>query len=223
MRQWWSFLMLFVATAAGAGQGVVIWYSEQEEGIEPYPVRYIVTEDYLRSDNGGSDEGFVLLDRNKKIIYNVVPSSATILVIDGSAGLATPPPSLRIDESGSDHEDAPAIAGHKAREVQVYAGERFCYGAVVVPGLDEAVGAALREFAHVLAARRAQTLDNTPPEMRDDCFLARYVYAPARHLAQGLPVEEWDVFGRRRRLAAPAEAIEVDDALFELPAEYRRY
>lgn len=216
-------LLLLAAGVANAEQATVFWYSEQETGVEPSRLRYVVTKAFLRSDDGDPANGFVLLDRAKKTIYNVVPSSKTILVIDGAAGIGERPATLNIEERWNDHPDAPAIGGKAVREVQVFVDDRFCYGAVVVPGLDDAAAGALREFAHVLAARQLGTLDNTPEEYRDGCYLARYVYAPALHLARGLPVEEWDSYGRRRSLLGAGETIDVDAGLFELPVGYRRY
>ncbi len=216
-------IALLTASAARAGQGVVVWYGEQEQGTGSYPLRYIVTDDFMRSDSGDAKDGFVLLDRKKKIVYSVVRESKTILVIDGSAGPAAAPPALHIEERWTEHPDAPPIDGKAVRELQVFADGRFCYGALIVPGLDDGVSRALLEFAQVLAARQLKTLDNTPEEFRDGCFMTRYVYAPARDLSYGLPVEEWDVYGRRKNLVKPGEPIEVDDALFALPADYRRY
>jgi len=223
-RRLWLAAALTVSAAAHAAQGIVVWYNEQEQGTGAYPVRYIVTDDFLRSDGGGDpNDGFVLLDRRHKTVYNVVRDSKTILVIDGSAAPTAAPPDLRIDERWSEHADAPPIDGKPARELQVFADDHFCYGAVVIPGLDEKVTRALQEFQQVLATRQLKTLDNTPEEFRDVCFMTRYVYAPARHLSYGLPIEEWDVYGRRKSLVKAAQRIDVDDALFTLPPDYRRY
>jgi len=78
-----GFLLVASAAAGAGGKGAVLWYAEQEAGIEPYKVRYIVSQDFMRSDEGIDEGGFVLLDRAQRQIYSVVPQNRTILHIDG--------------------------------------------------------------------------------------------------------------------------------------------
>ena len=59
--------------------------------------------------------------------------------------------------------------------------------------------------------------------MQTPCFLSRHVYAPARHLLEGLPVSEWDESGYRRTLVDYRENGMVAADLFELPDDYERF
>ena len=67
--------MLLSRPLAAESTGTVLWYLEQEAGGEPYQVRYIVTDEFLRSDEGDDEGSFVLLDRAQRRIYNVVPAT----------------------------------------------------------------------------------------------------------------------------------------------------
>ena len=44
--------MLAPCPANAELSGTVIWYLEQEAGGEPYRVRYVITSEFMRSDDG---------------------------------------------------------------------------------------------------------------------------------------------------------------------------
>ena len=91
-------LLLIVCSGVNAGvRGSVLWYAEQEAGVEPYKVRYIINRDFMRSDEGSDEGGFVLLDRAEQQIYSVVPQNRTILHIDGRGELPQVSPQLAIE------------------------------------------------------------------------------------------------------------------------------
>ena len=61
-----TLLLLASGWAYGGVTGTVLWYLEQEAGIQPYKVRYLVTEQFMRSDEGGSEGGFALFNRKTR-------------------------------------------------------------------------------------------------------------------------------------------------------------
>ena len=76
--------MLLTSTLTQAAvNGSILWYLEQEAGIEPYKVRYLVTDGFMRSDEGDGEGGFALFNRKTKQVYSVAPESRTVLRIDG--------------------------------------------------------------------------------------------------------------------------------------------
>lgn len=205
-----------------ADDAVIVWYSEQETGTEPEKVRYIVTDKFMRLDNGGSEQGFVLLDRQQKKIFNVVPETQTILVIDGNSPLPSAPGTFIIRESESAAPRAPRLHGKAIHEIHVSSDTELCYSAMVAPGLHDDVRQAQLEFKQVLAVQQSRVLDRTPRSMRSNCFMIQYLYAPARHLHTGLPVREWSEDGKRRQLLDFQTTL-VESSLFELPTGYRQY
>ena len=77
--------------------------------------------------------------------------------------------------------------------------------------------------AGVLAARQKNTLESVPDFMRTPCFFARYIHAPAQHLENGLPIQEWDATGYRRSLVDFDESRRVSRTVFSLPTGYDRF
>jgi len=213
-----SGLLLVVYTGVNAGEkGTVLWYAEQERGIEPYKVRYIVSGDFMRSDEGSDEGGFVLLDRSEQQIYSVVPQNRTILHLDGRGELPRVPPQLSIEIKRSADEKAPKLAGEVPVTLELIANQELCYSAVIVPGHLEQARAAFREFAQALSIQQSRTLAATPQEYQTPCFLSRYLYATDFHLQQGIPLVDWSEEGHRRELLDYQTGVELDEGLFELP------
>ena len=205
-----------------AEEAVVVWYSEQEAGVEPYRVRYIVTDKFLRSDDGGSEHGFILLDRQQKKICNIVPAAQSILEIDGNAAIPVAPESFAIKQTQTADPAVPKISGKAVHEIRVSSEKQLCYTAMVVPGLHDEVRQAFLEFKQILAVQQSRTLEATPVEMRTDCFMIQNLFAPGLHLLHGLPVHEWNKDGWSRQLIE-FQTMPQDSALFDLPSGYRHY
>ena len=93
---------------------------------------------------------------------------------------------------------------------------------MVVPDLMQAAVDGLAEYERLLAGQQAAKLENTPVEFRTPCFLSRYIYAPGRHLLQGLPIQVWDPGGFRRALVNFSPDARVPHTLFEVPLEYEQ-
>ena len=90
-------LIMLVSSVRADGDNVsatILWYAEQEPGVDPYRMRYLVTPDFLRSDDGVDSENFLLFDRKRKTIYSVVGENRTILQIDGGVETYAAPQEL---------------------------------------------------------------------------------------------------------------------------------
>ena len=211
-------LLLVVHTGVNTGEkGSILWYAEQETGIEPYKVRYIISEEFMRSDEGSDEGGFVLFDRTEQQIYSVVPQNRTILHVDGRGGLPQVAPQISIEIKRSADEKAPRVAGEVPITLELVANQELCYSAVIVPGHLQQARAAFREFAQALSIQQSRTLAATPQEYQTPCFLSRYLYATDFHLQQGIPLVDWSPEGHRRELLDYETGVELDEGLFELP------
>ncbi|MDT8385910.1 MAG: hypothetical protein RQ736_00210 [Thiogranum sp.] len=217
-----AFLVMPEAARADV-EATVVWYMEQEPGTEQFKVRYIVTPEYLRSDEGGDGEGFVLLDRKEKQIYNVVPGTGTVLEINGDGELPSPPASLSIEVQESIDRNAPRLEGHHALTLELSANGTPCRSAIVVPGLLENVSEALAEFQQVLAVQQARMLGNTPEELKTPCYLANTVFATDYHVGRGIPLMEWRTGALSRELLEYKRGVKMPESLFEMPEDYRRF
>ncbi len=222
-----SGLLVLVTLGAGApasgATGTVLWYLEQEAGSEPYRVRYLVTAEFMRSDDGNDGNDFVLLDRRQRQIYNVVPETASVLIIDGKGAAPQAPATLSIDVQETVDLQAPKLEGRQALTVVLSADGDVCQSAVVVPGLLDDARTAFREFAQVLAVQQARTLGNMPAEFQTPCSLARDVYAGDFHLGTGVPLLEWVDQGTRRELLEFERNVPMAEGLFVVPDDLRVY
>ena len=221
-------LLLPVTSMSGtppAPTGSLLWYEEQEAGIDAYPVRIMVVPGYLRMDDGQDDGDFLLFDRNNRKVFSINHEDRSILVVEPAASVtdSAPPPDLELGIEQIADESAPRVAGKKPEMYRFTAAGETCLEAVVVPGLLPQAVQALSEYSRLLAERQLAMLENTPEEFRTPCYLSRYVHAPGRQLAQGLPIQEWDSSGYRRQLTDFRDRVPVNPALFELPAGYNRH
>lgn len=198
-------------------------YEEQEQGTGQYPVRILVSRDYVRLDDNYDGSDFVLLDRRSRKLFSVSHEEGNILVIDSKPGDTSLPPDIVLTEVRNEDDDAPTIAGNAPLHVQYMADDVLCYEAVVIPGLLEDVTEALTEYVELLGLRQLNSLDAVPDTMQTPCFLSRYVYRPERHLTEGLPVQEWDAAGYQRTLVDYGEKQPVSRSLFVLPDGYEQF
>ena len=208
--------------ATGTATVNLLLYQEQEAGIEPYPVRIMVSPEFVRFDDGYPGSDFMLMERASRTIYNVSQEERSILVIVNPPVAAVLPDDLSLSETRETDPSAPLIAGKQPVHIQLLANGEACYQAIVVPGLLPEATAGLGEFAVILGERQRGDLQSVPADMQTPCFLARYAYAPERHLLEGLPVQEWDSAGYRRTLTDFRTGESVSRELFELPQDFER-
>ena len=207
--------------ALGQTAATVVWYQEQEPGIQAYPVRYIVTPGYMRSDDGRDDGDFLLYDRKQRKIYSVARDNRTVLEIDGSAPAPQVPDGLSISVREHQDEKAPLVSGRAPLELELVAQGQVCHSAVVVPGFLELVRTALQEYNQALAVQQLRILDRTPKDFQTPCFLSRYLYASDFHFARGMVLADWNESGDRREMTSYKTAVPIDDSLFVVPGDYR--
>lgn len=228
-----AFMLLVVAVFAGlagcsespeTGEAktgnFLLVYEEQEPGTEVYPVRVLITPDYLRFDDGADDGDYLLLDRSTRTAYSVAHEESSILVLDVPVSGKRPSGEITLEEKRTPDPDAPLVAGTRPLTVEYLADGERCMQAVVVPGFLSGAADALAEYARLLGDRQYRDLDTVPADMRTGCFLARYIYHTDRHLAEGLPLQEWDDAGYRRSLVGFEENAVFPDGLFSLPDGY---
>lgn len=208
---------------AGPVAAVSLIFQEQEAGVAPYTVRYIVTDRYLRIDDGGGAQDFILLDRQRRNVYSTNSEEQSILAIERRPRDVEPPKELVLEESVEPMARAPSIAGRRAQHHVFRVNGRRCYDVVAVPGLLEGAVAALREYRLVLASEHKRMLPHVPADMQEPCDLAHNVFLPVRHLAYGLPVEEWASNGLRRSLVDFDTEFSADPGLFVLPKGFPMY
>lgn len=205
--------------------GVYMLFSETEPGVSPYQVTIFVNHHFMHiKDNTAKDNDFILLDRDKKTIYNVVAEGKTILVI-GPRDVNVDPP-IKINYTEEKEESSALVkrrGGKNALHYRFLANNQACYNVVVVEDYLPDVVRAFQEFRQILAGEHAKTIDAIPSDMLDPCDLAINIFEPTRHLQHGFPVREWDEKGYQRFLVDVRENVTPPEGMMSLPVDYTQY
>jgi hypothetical protein len=197
----------------------LLLFEEEEPGTGAYPVRYLINEAWLRIDDGYDTSDYILLDRETGIIYSISHEYSNILLIHPQPAVSLPE-SLALEQESQPDTGAPDIAGRSPQHSRYLANGELCYEAMSLAGLMQDAVDGMLEYERLLGRQQATRLDSTPQEYRTPCFLSRYIHAPGRHLAQGLPVQVWDAAGFRRSLLNYDHAARVSGSLFTVPGGY---
>ena len=198
----------------------IVTYMEREAGTETYPVRILVSADYVRYDDGYDEGDYALLDRRSRTLYSIAHENASVLVIENHPVSDPIPADLSLTEELNVDNDAPAIAGKQPQHVKYLANGAPCYQAVSVTGLMDDAVAGMTEYATALGERQRGNMQTVPEAMQTPCFLSRYAYASGRHYNHGLPVELWDDSGYYSSLTDFSEGETVPAGLFDVPDDY---
>ncbi len=200
----------------------ILMFSQQDEGGAPYEARMLVTQRYLRMDNGTNKSGFILLNRATHTVYSVSRSDQTITVIKPQK-IRFPHPVRFRQRIVKDRGHFPKIAGERVVHYTLFTNGRRCFDVYAAEGLLPDAVSALREYQLVLAGEQAVTEARTPRSMRSVCDLSNYIFRPARYLDFGFPVRQRDESGATRQLLNFRIAVPVASSLFALPSGFRRY
>lgn len=204
-----------------AGKATALYYNEQEPDGEAFHTRMIVTAQWLRIDEGEGSKDFLLYNRNEKTLYSVNAADSRILVLPKRAVDVTSPAKLEYGvERGT--EALPAVGGKAVTHYRLSTNRKPCYEVFAADGLLPDAVQALREYRTALAAQQVPALASMPKELQTPCDLANNIFAPARYLDYGLPVRLTETGVRTSELVDYSVDFKVDNALFELPANYRR-
>lgn len=200
---------------------VILEFIEREAGIDPYPVRMLITKNHLRMDEGSDNDNFLLFDRNSKDIFSVTHYNQQILKIPNRQHLLQTTDSIEFSRQENSTEGIPEFAGKQPRHMRFTANGKTCYEVIAVENVQEDAVAAIRGYLLTLAADQIINLNKTAVEFRTDCMLSNLIYEPVKHLDYGLPLREWDYKGYVRELTNYHADSKVDSNLFEIDPDYQ--
>jgi hypothetical protein len=207
--------MLLACAAVQAADMIDLRYQDSESGEPAYQTRILVSERYLRMDDGNDGADFVLFDRKTGKVSNVVHAQKMLMAMHEKKLPKPPSHAYRVER-----KVMPVRAG--TVRVQVLADGRLCSETVAVARLYPDAARALTEYKAALAYTQWTTYRNTPAELRQDCDLVHHVWQSGMALSQGLPIEERDYAGRVR-LYVSGETRKLRPELFELPKDYETF
>jgi len=215
---------LSIACSQGEQQAstgdLMLLYEDSEPGIDAFPTRLLVNDDFLRMDDGTDDSGYTLFDRQKKIIYSVSHENKMILKLVAKETKQRLQRKLVMNARKLEDSGMPDIDGKKAIHYQLTVNDKLCANVIAIKGLHVKAVRALNEFRRVMVNVHLKNLANTPVEMQDECFLAHYIASPSRTLQFGLPVLEQDVRGLSRLLIDYKDNMKVNPLIYTLPEGY---
>ena len=219
------FLLLLLPLAASAGnlETTELIFEEREPVVpEAYLTRMLLTDDFLRMDDGGDDDDYLLYDRNAGKIYSVNHEDRRVVVVEPAARSIREPEAYR-HETRVIPAELPAIGGREVLQVQHYTNDVLCFEVYAAEGLLIDAVDALAGFAQTLAYQHAATIADIPAEFQSACDLVNNIYQPARYLSKGFPVRQRDYLGRSRVLQSFRENIKKDEQLFVIPDNYHLF
>jgi hypothetical protein len=217
-------LVVFTFPAwAAEVESVMLMYQAHEPGIAPYPSRILVTERYVRMDDGIDEGDYLVFDRESLLISSVNHNDRTVFEIPPREITLKQPMPLQRRNEQQPVADAPKVGGTQPEQHLLYVNESLCYSVVAVPGLMGDAVEALRDFRQVLAGEHAKALPDIPADMQQPCDLALHTFHSGWQLQFGLPIQEWDEAGSGQVLVDYRQGFKVDSGLFALPRDYRHY
>lgn len=197
------------------------WYEEIEQDLPPSQHRYLVTDHFMRIDSGNTGDDYILFDATKKIIYSINHDDQTILTIK-SKSWQLPEFIFKRHQVTDKLNNAPELFGKTVSTFRLFADKDLCSEIQLVPDVQAESRLMFREYQRVLSGQQAQSLFNTPEDMRSPCFLVDQVFNTGDYFDQGLPVQEWHSRGYVR-LLKDVKSLKVDDRLFTLPEKYQSF
>ncbi len=192
---------------AHADDMTVLRYVDQDPGDPPYLTRILVTPDFMRMDSGEDTGDFTLLDRQRRVVVNVMQDSKLAMVF--ASGVLPPKPA----DWASRLEAGEAARGGRRFTLTVK-GVVCSEGIAVRHAMDAA--RAMGELKSILAATQYRVWKASPPDMQHDCDLANQVWNSGDTLTLGLPLEEHEFTGRSRKFESETRQ-PVNPDLFRVP------
>lgn len=206
---------------AAAEEGLILYYDEYEWGTGGQRMRYLINDDFLRIDNGHIDSDFILMDRDKQIIYNVNHEDRTILKITNKPW-QSPDFDFMVSVREAIQPDAPQVMGQPVYSYEVYAEDEVCTRVLLIKDRYMKQMAVMHEYQTIMSGQQVSTLANTPKELHTNCFLLDQVYHKGDYYKQGLPIQV--SYSRDyTRILSNVEQQPLDAALFKLPQNYKEY
>jgi hypothetical protein len=200
---------------------IEVFFQESEPGVEPYVSRYLLSDRYLRLDDGTDNGDFILFDLEQKVIHSFQHGERTHIKISPAQPEAVDF-QLDFDIEQRTLTEAPKINGESAVEYRLLANGELCKKVVSVQNLMPEFVAALKGYEKLLANQASLTLSQVPEEYRTGCYMANNYLHSEDYLQGGFPLSIEDDRGRSRKLLDFSRTSKPGQ-LFALPQGYQLY
>ena len=214
-------LFLYAANVFSEIQATVLLYEEKEQNTPSTNMRYIVTENNMRIDNGQPGDDYILYDRNPKKIFSINHNDKTILVIKDNHWVKQRF-KFKTEVMRKKLDQAPKISGQILIDYWVKANDEVCSRFQLLPETFKKEMKVFYEYQKILSGQQVKSINHTPIEMQTPCFLIDQIYNDGAYYLEGLPVQEWHSRGYAKILK-DFKHEEVSQELFLLPEGYKEY
>ena len=218
------FILLAALTLAACTEkpSATIFLSFTESSPDgEYPVRMLVSEKFLRIEDGDTQDGFIVFDRAARTIYSVSHGGKSTLVLHARPVTLSAPKQFE-HKSERENETLPAVDGKTVTHYRLLTNRERCFDVYAAEGLLPEAVTALREYHETLAGEQAVMQANLPAGMQTSCDLADQVFLPARYLAHGFPVRQVNRAGVTRQLNSYKRDVPVEKGIFDVPKDYKQ-
>ncbi len=216
-----SIILLISSCTEKPSGATFLSFSESGPDGDAYPVRMLVSEGFLRIEDGDARDGFIVFDRAQKTVYSISHKDKTTLVLRAEP-VKLDPPKAFAHQVQRDGEKLPDVAGRTVKHHRLLTNGERCFDVYAADGLLPEALAALREYHRVLVGEQAAMQTQVPAGFQSACDLAEYVFLPARHLEFGFPVRQINRAGLMRQLLDFKTGVPVEKGLFDVPADYKQ-
>ncbi len=216
--------VLFILTACNnQNSSTELYFTEQEAGLDSYNTRMIVTDDFLRIDDGPDAKDFILYDRKQRKISSITYDNQRVFEITHREVILKKPDTLTWEHKEKEAEEAPTIDGIKPDGHSFSANGQVCLQVMAAKGLLEKARIALMEYQTTLAGEHATNLNKTPADQQLPCDTALSIFYATDSLKYGFPIIEWDSAGHHRQLTNYTENKEASPDLFIIPKGFEPF
>lgn len=215
MRFFAGLILLSASAFLHAEEMIEIRYQDSESDGVSYLTRLLVTDRYLRMDQGGDKDDFVLLDRKSGKVVNVQREREMLIVMQNRPLPKASPQHYKIEKKVTPVKEGTV-------RVQVLADGKQCSETVATRKLFPDAARAMAELNAAMAYTQLATYQSTPADMRQDCELVHLVWHTGLALSQGLPLEARDYSGRVRRYLGGGKRL-LKAELFKVPEGYFQF
>ena len=217
-----AIILLLGSAMAHAEPVIMLIYQEIEQNYTKVLVRKIINAEFMRIDNGKENDGFVLYDRKKQIIYNVSFGDKSIFTINAKKSPVKAPLKFSVREKTVTAETTALLHG-KLKHLRFWAGDQLCLNRFILAGLLPEAIKAQKEFLEVLAGEHLAVIKNTPQEMQEPCDFALHISHWQQRFEGGYPVLEYEYTGKERILMDFDPTYQLTLPWTQLPLGFKLY
>lgn len=217
---WLSLFSITACSTDKAPSATFLSFVESDAQGE-YSVRMLVSEKFLRIEDGVTQDGFILLDRAARVVYSINHEDKSVLVMR-SRPVTLSPPKVFTHAVERVAENLPAVDGKPVVHYRLLTNRENCFDVYAAKGLLPEALAALREFHQALAGEQSSVQAQVPAGFQSPCDLADHIFLPTRYLDQGFPVRQVNRAGVMRQLVNYKTGVPIEPGIFDIPKEYKQ-